>query len=110
MSNLLDHNIISDVDAGYLAGCAHMETSHHLFLSCDFYGLLWHAMQSWLGVSGPDPHNISDHLYQFTHSVGGSRARRSFMQLVWLLCAWTIWNGRNNKLFNNVESSILISC
>jgi hypothetical protein len=30
----------------------------------------------------------------------------SFMQLVWLLCAWTIWNDRNNILFNNVESSI----
>lgn len=86
--------------------CAHMETSQHLLLSCDFYGLLWQAVRSWLGVSGPDPHNISDHWYQFAHSTGGSRAKRSFMQLVWLLCAWTIWNDRNNRLFNNVESSI----
>jgi hypothetical protein len=45
-SNLLDRDIIFDVDAGCLAGCAHMETSQHLFLSCDFYGLLWHAVQS----------------------------------------------------------------
>jgi len=58
-SNLLDRGIISYVDARCLAGCAHMETSQHLFLSCDFYGLLWHAVRSWLGVSGPDPFSIS---------------------------------------------------
>jgi len=28
------------------------------------------------------------------------------MQLVWLLCAWIIWNDRNQKLFNNIGSSI----
>jgi len=81
-SILLDRGIISYIDASCLARCPHMETSQHLFLSCDFYGLLWHAVWSWLGVSGPDPHNISNHLYQFTHLAGGSRARRSFMQLV----------------------------
>ena len=83
-----------------------METSQHLFLSCDFYDLLWHVVWSWLGVSGPDPFSILDHLYQFiTHSMGGSHATCSFMQL-WLLCAWTIWNDRNNRLFTDVESSI----
>jgi len=45
-SNLLVRGIISDADAGCIAGCAHMETSQHLFLSCDFYGLLWHAVRS----------------------------------------------------------------
>jgi hypothetical protein len=105
-SNLLDRGIISDVDAGCLAGCDHLETSQLLFLTCGFYGLLWHAVWSSLGVLGPDHHNISDHLYQFTHSAGGFRARYSFLRLVWLLCAWTIWNDRNNRLFNNVEKFI----
>jgi hypothetical protein len=34
------------------------------------------------------------------------RAGRSFMQLVWLLCAWIIWNDRNQILINNIESFI----
>ena len=49
---------------------------------------------------------LPSHLYQFTHSAGGGRAKCSFMQLVWLLCAWIIWNDRNQRLFNNLGSSI----
>jgi len=49
---------------------------------------------------GPDTNNILVHFYQFSHSAGGLRARRS-------LCAWTIWNDRNNRLFNNVENFIV---
>jgi len=105
-SYLLDRGIITDVDAGCLAGCGHLETSQHLFLSCDFYGSLWHEVRSWLGVSGPDRHSISEYLYQFTHLAGDLCARHSFLQLVWLLCAWTIWNDRNNRLFKNVENFI----
>jgi len=105
-SNLLDRGIITIVYAACLAGCGHLETSQHLFLSCTFYGSLWYEAWSWIGVSGPAPHSISEHFYQFTHSAGGLRAKRSFLQLVWLLCAWIIWNDRNNKLFNNVSSSI----
>jgi len=85
-SNLLAHSIITNVDVGCLVGCGHLETSEHLFLSCDFYGSLWREERSWLSVPGPDPHNISDHLHQFTHSAGSLRVRRSFLQLVWLLC------------------------
>ena len=44
--NLLHRNIITDVDVGYLTGCDHLETSQHLFLSCDFYDSLWYAVQS----------------------------------------------------------------
>ena len=47
-SNLLDRGIISDVDAGCLAGCAHMETSQHLFLSCDLrFVMVGSAVLAW---------------------------------------------------------------
>ena len=105
-TNLVHRGILSGAVAGCLSGCGDIETSQHLFISCDFYGTLWHKVRSWLGVSGPDPLNVSDHFFQFTHSAGGLRARRSFMQLVWLLCAWIIWNNRNQRLFNNTGSSI----
>jgi len=104
--NLVHRGILSDMDAGCLLGCGAIETSQHLFISCGFCGTLWFKVQSWLGVSGPDPFNVSDHFFQFTHSAGGRRPKRYFMQLVWLLCAWIIWNGRNQRLFNNIGSSI----
>ena len=104
--NLVRRNIFSDTAAGCLLGCCANETYQHLFIPCDFYGILWHKVWSLLGVSGPDPFTVSDHFFQFTHSVGDVRARRSFMHLVWLLCAWIIWNDRNQSLFNNLGSSI----
>jgi len=69
-----------------LSGCDDIKTSQYLFVTCDFYGTLWHKVRSWLGVSRPDPLNVSDHFYP--HLAGGLRARHSFIQLVWLLCAW----------------------
>jgi len=50
--------------------------------------------------------NISDHFHQFIHYTGHSKARRSFLQLLWLLCVWLVWNERNNRLFNNIETPI----
>jgi len=60
----------------------------------------------WFGVLGPDISIVSDHFLQFTHSAGGTQARHFFMQLVWLLCAWIIWNDCNQRLFNNIGSFI----
>jgi len=34
-------------------------------------------------------------------SLGVSKARKSFLQLIWLLCAWVLWTERNNRVFNN---------
>jgi len=105
-ANLVHRGILSDAVAGCLCGCGDTETSQHLFISYGFYGTLWFQVRSWLGVSGPYPINVSDNFYPFTHSAGGGRAKCSFMQLVWLLCAWIIWNDCNQRLFNNIGSSI----
>jgi hypothetical protein len=40
-------------------------------------------------------HTLSDHFVQFTYSAGGPRARRSFLQIIWLLCVWIVWNEHN---------------
>jgi hypothetical protein len=104
--NLVRRGILFENAARCLLGCDANETCQHLFISCDFYGILWQKVRSWLGVSGPDSFTVSDHFFQFSHSAGGLRARRSFMHLVWLLCTWIIWNDRNQRLFNNLGSSI----
>ncbi|AES67177.1 hypothetical protein MTR_2g087750 [Medicago truncatula] len=36
----------------------------------------------------------------------GLKARRSFLQLIWLLTTWVIWNERNHRIFQHKENSI----
>jgi hypothetical protein len=50
-----------------------------------------------------DAHIISYHFLQFPYSGGGLRARRSFMQHIWLACVWVVWNERNLRLFLNLS-------
>lgn len=64
-SNLLHRGIISADYYVCTTGYGHLETAHHLFLSCSMFGSLWHGVQSWIGISGVDPYSISDHLSQF---------------------------------------------
>jgi len=78
----------------------------HLFMHCDSYMALWRHIRSWIGVSGVEPYDISEHLFQFIHFTGHSRKRKSFLQLVWLLCVWMVWNARNNRIYNNIHTTI----
>jgi hypothetical protein len=70
-------------------------------LHCDVFGIIWQHVRSWIGVVGVDHHSLRVHFVQFTNYLGGTRARRSFLQLIWLLCVWLVWNERNNRLFNS---------
>jgi len=42
-------------------------------------------VRDWIGFSGVDTNVVSDHFVQFVHSTGGSKATKSFLQLIWLL-------------------------
>jgi len=78
-----------------------------LFVVCKVFGSLLHHIRSWIGVSGVDSHNISEHFFLLTHYTGHSKARRSFLQLFWLMCVWLLWSERNNRISNNIETPIL---
>lgn len=78
-----------------------------MFLRCDVFGSLWQLVKSWIGLTGVDPNNISDHFFQFIHYTGHSKKRRSFLQLLWLLCVWQVWNEHNNRIFNNIQTPIM---
>jgi len=92
--------------SGSTTGCGHVESAQHLFLSCNTYGSLWQLVRSWIGFSRADTQSIPDYLIQFIYSSGGLNAWRSFLQLVWLLCVWIVWNKHNNRLFKNIENFI----
>ena len=106
-SNLQRRGIIQAEDDMCVSGCDTEETASHMFLHCEVFGSLWQHIRSWIGVFGVDPPIISEHFFQFTHYTGYTKARRSFLQLIWLLGVWLIWNERNNRFFNNIEIPIL---
>ncbi|AES96552.1 hypothetical protein MTR_5g038480 [Medicago truncatula] len=68
------------------SGCGHDESASHLILHCDIFDSLWQNVRSWIGVSGVEPYDICDHFFKFTHHIGSSKKRTSFLQLIWLLC------------------------
>jgi hypothetical protein len=69
------------------------------FISCSTFGPLWALVHAWIDIPVVEYISLRDHFVQFTLSAGGSRARRSFMQLIWLACAWVVWTERNHRLF-----------
>jgi len=106
-NNLLRRGIIQPAASHCVAGCGNDESATHLFFHCDTFGALWQHVRKWLGVSGADLYTVHVHFLQFSNALGTSRIRRSFMQLLWLLCVWILWNERNNRLFNNVQMSLI---
>jgi hypothetical protein len=86
--------------------CGGLEIAQHLFLSFPVFASLWGLVWSWIVVSSVDPVLLQDHFLQFIHSVGGVRARRSFMQLVWLCCISIMWTEGNNRVFKATIATI----
>jgi hypothetical protein len=105
-SNLVARGIISPEAHFCVSGCGGIESARHLFLSCSTFGSLWALVRAWIGFFAADAHTLPDHFVQFTHSAGGLRARRSFLQLVWLACVWVVWNERNQRLFRNAATPL----
>jgi hypothetical protein len=84
--NMATRGIITPRSHFCMSGCGGIESVHHLFISCSTFGSLWPLVQSWIDFSAVDSQNLSDHFHQFTYSSDGCRVRRSFLQLIWLLC------------------------
>ncbi|GAU51257.1 hypothetical protein TSUD_98780 [Trifolium subterraneum] len=104
-ANLVTRGILSPTAHLCVSGCGTVETAHHLFISCSVFGSLWELVRSWIGITSVDPTSVRDHFVQFTYSAGGSRAQRSFLQLIWMVCVWVVWTERNHRLFRGSTSS-----
>jgi hypothetical protein len=104
--NLVRRHIIASDSQFFVTRCGGIETTQHLFLSCPIFAPLWSSIRAWIGISSVDPLLLPDHFVQFTHSVGVSRARRSFLQLLWLRSIWVVWLERNSRIFKAKESTV----
>lgn len=81
------------------------ETASHLFLSCSWAWSIWGAMFSWWEVSWVCPNSLEDMIIQW---VGGfhRRGSKKAWEAVFFATMWSIWLGRNRKIFQNVSISI----
>ncbi|PNX60547.1 glutamate-gated kainate-type ion channel receptor subunit GluR26, partial [Trifolium pratense] len=104
--NLVTRGILSEADHHCVSGCGEIETVQHLFLSCSTFGALWPLVSSWIGSPLVTSQTPSDHFVQFSDSAGGLRARRSFLQLIWLVVVWVVWTERNHRLFRGSANSV----
>ncbi|RHN57985.1 hypothetical protein MtrunA17_Chr5g0446281 [Medicago truncatula] len=82
--NLFARGVIPLGNNTCVAGCGDIETIQHLFVSCPYSAAVWGNIRSSLGISSVEPYRVSEHFYQFVHSIDGSSTCRSFMQLIWL--------------------------
>ncbi|CAJ2634878.1 unnamed protein product [Trifolium pratense] len=105
-ANLVTRGILSTEAHLCVFGCGEVESAQHLFLYCSSLGSLWSLVSSWIGSSSVTAQTLPEHFVQFTDSAGGSRDRRSFMQLVWLVCVWVVWTERNHRLFTGSANSV----
>jgi hypothetical protein len=104
--NLVIWGIITPKSHFCVVGYGGIESAHHLFLTCNTFGSFWSLGRSWIGFLAVDSHNLSDIFLRFNYSSGGRKGQRSFLQLIWLLCVWLVWNERNRRLFRNSEQSL----
>ncbi|PNX68026.1 glutamate-gated kainate-type ion channel receptor subunit GluR23, partial [Trifolium pratense] len=104
--NLVSREILSATAHHCVSGCGEVESTPHLFFFCSIFGALWSLVSSWIGSSLLTVQVPSEHFVQFTVSAGGLRARRSFMQLIWLACVWVVWTERNYRLFKGSANSL----
>ncbi|GAU24717.1 hypothetical protein TSUD_355460 [Trifolium subterraneum] len=106
-ANLITRGILPSATHLCVSGCGEVETVQHLFHSCSTFGSLWSLVSYWIGSPLVIAQTLPDHFVQFTSSAGGSRARRSFMQLIWLVCVWVVWLERNHILFRGSADTLL---
>ncbi|CAJ2644025.1 unnamed protein product [Trifolium pratense] len=98
-ANLAIRGVLSSTADTCVFGCGVAESAYHLFSSCSIAGSLWDLVCAWVGIPPVTFTTLRDHFVQFTVSAGVSRAWRSFLQLLWLVCVWVIWTERNHRLF-----------
>jgi len=59
-----------------------------------------------IGVSSVLPSDVISLFNQFNFIGGAVKSRRVLLQVIWFAKVWEIWKERNNRVFNDKNSSI----
>jgi hypothetical protein len=82
------------------------ESAQHLLLHCDFASGVWYALFNWLGVAYISPPNLPI-AFASMAGMGVSKRRKKGLLLLWQVALWLLWRTRNDRLFNNKETSVI---
>ncbi|XP_058733587.1 uncharacterized protein LOC131605220 [Vicia villosa] len=101
---LAKRNIIQREEDKVCVLCSeHVENLEHLFFNCHLSKIIWEKIGMWMEVHMED--NVvgaAGHLKHFVTGLKG-RMKKKMRGLVWLTTLWSIWNSRNNFIFNNTN-------
>lgn len=81
------------------------ECPEHLFFKCKISSSIWDAVKSWLSINMVMHINPSIHFLQFSEALGRKKLRKVAF-FIWVGSVWSLWNLRNDVLFNNGSVAI----
>ncbi|MCH80988.1 F-box family protein [Trifolium medium] len=76
------------------------ETTVHLFLHCGTTANIWYEIAWWIGQPLMLPPSLSHSFSMMVGCRAGKRGKKGMM-IIWHSFIWTIWQIRNNRIFNN---------
>ncbi|XP_050895416.1 uncharacterized protein LOC127102040 [Lathyrus oleraceus] len=113
---LWHRGVILGVEASFCPLCdLEEEFVGHLFLKCGKVKSIWKEVFSWFGMDfdvlleSSDIDTIvtgEDVLLFLSNSLDG-RVKSSFFAFIWSLVCWSIWNARNNLVFEHSNWNVV---
>jgi hypothetical protein len=79
---------------------------NHLFISCPFAKLVWRVVHATFDITPPT--NITNLFGNWLNGI--DKKTRAKIRIGVLALVWSIWNCRNNIVFNRKDSTIFFAC
>lgn len=104
-SNLLIRRVLHTVEEACCPLCLRqLETTSHLFFSCQVSWRIWMGCYNWLGLDTVLPEDGRQHFSQ--HILLWSKKQRQGAWIVWIAAIWTIGNIRNGCIFRGERADL----
>ncbi|XP_022024926.1 uncharacterized protein LOC110925274 [Helianthus annuus] len=101
---LAERNVRIESDRCVICG-DYAETSDHVFMSCQLAQTVWSIVSQWCKIPTFSAFCIQDVL-SMHGGISGSQKRRNIVQAIVHVTIWSIWNTRNDAVFNSVYPSV----
>ena len=83
-----------------------VERTNHLFMHCSVTRSVWIKLLLWVGNMFIMPPNLFSH-WACWNAVSSHKKVVKGLRLIWHSTIWSIWKGRNYKIFNAKEVEVL---
>jgi hypothetical protein len=84
-----------------------IETTNHLFMHCVVVRRVWLELLKWVDNMFIMPQNVFTHWACWNAGVSNKRIIKG-LRLIWHATIWCIWKARNDKIFKDKNSEVLV--